>query len=107
MKNVPTASKNRKPDVLSGKAIDDKEEKKKALSPNPERGNAVAVPRWSGQLMAAEHLSWQLISSTRGFSPVLIAPEIAAPPPLPVRKEKKHSHGTVTDPAPPSYANPV
>ncbi len=52
-KNVPTnimvkvamASRRSKSEVLSGNAIQDTAEKKKALRPNAESGNAVAVPR--------------------------------------------------------------
>ena len=45
MPKVPTASIRRKLDVLSGNATVEMDEKKKALSPKAERGNAVAVPR--------------------------------------------------------------
>lgn len=53
MPNVPAARRRRKSDVLSGNATEEIVEKKKALRPNADRGNAVAVPRWFGQLRAA------------------------------------------------------
>ena len=53
MQKVPTDSRTRKFEVLSGKANIDMVEKKKALSPNADRGKAVAVPRWFGQFRTA------------------------------------------------------
>ena len=53
MPNVPAASRSRKSEVLSGNANEEIVEKKNALRPKAERGNAVAVPRWFGQLSAA------------------------------------------------------
>lgn len=53
MPDVPAASKRRKSAVLSGNAKEEIIEKKKALSPKADRGNAVAVPRWFGQFRAA------------------------------------------------------
>ena len=55
IENVPMERSNRKCEVSSGNASEDKVEKKKALSPNAERGKAVAVPRWFGQFNAAEN----------------------------------------------------
>lgn len=45
MPDVPAASKRRKSDVLSGNAKEETIEKKKALRPKADSGNAVAVPR--------------------------------------------------------------
>lgn len=45
MPDVPAASKRRKSDVLSGNAKEEIIEKKKALRPKADSGNAVAVPR--------------------------------------------------------------
>lgn len=45
MVNVAMANKNSRSAVLSGKAKDDTDAKKKALSPKAERGKASAVPR--------------------------------------------------------------
>ena len=50
---VPIESINKYPLVSSGNARSDRVEKKKALRPKPERGNAVAVPRCFGQLTPA------------------------------------------------------
>ena len=55
--NVATANKRSRSEVLSGKANDDIDAKKKALRPNADRGKAVAVPRLSGQFRAAEDVS--------------------------------------------------
>lgn len=60
-KRVPTntntkvriARSRSKSEVLSGKARDDNAAKKRALKPNADRGNAVAVPRDCGQFRAA------------------------------------------------------
>ena len=46
-------SSKRKSEVLLGKANIDIKEKKKALKPKADKGNAVAVPRWFGQFIAA------------------------------------------------------
>ena len=43
--NVRVARRSRRSEVLSGKAREDMREKKKALRPKAESGNAVAVPR--------------------------------------------------------------
>lgn len=61
---VPTASKRRKWLVLSLKAMAERVEKKKALSPKAARGNAVAEPRWDGKLEAA----MSILSVARGIS---------------------------------------
>ena len=53
IENVPTASMSKKFEVLAGNAALDTVEKRKALRPNADNGNAVAVPRWFGQFMAA------------------------------------------------------
>jgi len=45
MPDVPAASKRRKSEVLSGNAKEEMTEKKNALRPKADRGNAVAVPR--------------------------------------------------------------
>ena len=45
MVNVPIQRSKRKSEVLLGKAIVDISEKKKALRPKADKGNAVAVPR--------------------------------------------------------------
>lgn len=50
---VPSASNRRNRPVSSLKAKDDTVDQKKALNPKAARGNAVAVPRWSGKLDAA------------------------------------------------------
>ena len=52
MVKVPTARSKRNSEVLSGKARDAKVAKKKALSPKPASGKAVAVPLWFGQFKA-------------------------------------------------------
>lgn len=54
MLNVAMAKRRSKSEVLSRNAIDDMAEKKNALRPKAESGNAVAVPRWFGQLSAAK-----------------------------------------------------
>ena len=86
MPNVPLASSIRKWPVLPGRTNWANMEKKKALSPNAAKGNAVAVPRWCGQFKAE----------------VLIAAAKAAHPPSPVKKEKRQSNGS--GPEPLSYA---
>ncbi len=53
MANVPMASIRRKSVVLSGKAKEEMVTKKKALRPKAAKGKPVAVPRWLGQLSAA------------------------------------------------------
>lgn len=53
MTDVPRHKVKRNPAVLPRNAIDAMDEKKKALSPNPAIGKAVAVPRVSGKLLAA------------------------------------------------------
>ncbi len=45
MLNVPAARRRRKSEVLSGNAKEEIVEKKNALRPNADKGNAVAVPR--------------------------------------------------------------
>lgn len=45
IENVPIASMSKKCEVLAGKATLDTVEKRKALRPNADNGNAVAVPR--------------------------------------------------------------
>lgn len=57
MLNVAMAKRRSKSEVLSGNAIDDMAEKKNALRPKAESGNAVAVPRWFGQFSAAK-IEW-------------------------------------------------
>lgn len=78
MQNVPAPRSNNSPAVSSGKAIPETKVKRKALKPNPLNGNAVAVPRWRGQLVAH----------------VLIEALKALQLPTPVRKPKKHSKPT-------------
>ena len=51
--NVPRDNRSKNPDMSSPKAIRARLAKKNALNPKPERGNAVAVPRCSGQLKVA------------------------------------------------------
>lgn len=50
---VPNASSNRNRPVSSLKISDDMVDQKNALNPKAASGNAVAVPRWSGKLVAA------------------------------------------------------
>lgn len=57
MTDVPRHKVKRNPAVLPRNAIDAMDEKKKALSPNPAMGKAVAVPRVSGKLLAASSRS--------------------------------------------------
>ena len=54
MQRDPIDRRRRKEEVLSGKAKFEIKVKKKAPSPKAERGNAVAVPLWSGQFRAAD-----------------------------------------------------
>ena len=51
--DVPIASSRRKSPVSSLNRIDERVDQKKALKPKAARGNAVAVPRWSGKFDAA------------------------------------------------------
>jgi hypothetical protein len=53
MPNVPTESMRRNLAVSSGKATEESCEKMNALRPKAARGNAVALPRCSGQFSAA------------------------------------------------------
>ena len=50
---VPRARRSRYLEVLLGNSMPDTDVKKKALRPKAARGNAVAVPRWCGQFIAA------------------------------------------------------
>lgn len=75
MQKVPAPKSNNRPAVSSGKAMPETNVNKKALRPNPLNGNAVAVPRWRGQLVAQ----------------VLIEALKALQLPTPVKKPKKHS----------------
>ena len=50
-------SNRRKEEVLSGNASEEIKEKKNAPRPKADRGNAVAVPRRSGQFRAAADVS--------------------------------------------------
>jgi hypothetical protein len=75
----------------------------RALRPKAASGKAVAVPRCSGKLEAAES---QQVSFTFAWvnwqfdAPVLIAAPKAEQPPVPVKKAKKHIKMTGTDPGP-------
>lgn len=82
--NVPTARSNRRFPVSSGKASPPIVVNAKALKPNPLNGNAVAVPRCCGQLVAQ----------------VLIAPENAEQLPMPVKRLAMHSIHTGNEPGP-------
>ena len=75
IQKVPVAKSNKRPAVSSGKAMPPTKVKRKALKPNPLNGNAVAVPRWRGQLVAH----------------VLIEALKALQLPTPVRKQQKPS----------------
>ena len=72
MMTVPVARRRRKCEVSWGRASA-MVAKKNALRPNAARGNAVAVPRWSGKLRAAD----------------LMAAVNAEQLPAPVKKEKR------------------
>lgn len=74
MITVPVARRRRKCEVSCGRASAIVA-KKNALRPNAARGNAVAVPRWSGKFNAAD----------------LMAAVNAEQLPAPVKKEKRHS----------------
>ena len=50
---VPSESRSRKPEMSSPKAKFAMAAKRNALKPKPDNGNAVAVPRCSGQLYVA------------------------------------------------------
>lgn len=76
--------------------------KKKAPSPNADKGKAVALPRWFGQFNAAEVVSMDTCKQVPETLQVLIEPEKAAAPPMPVRKVAKHNHGRAIEPGPPS-----
>ena len=52
---VLTESRRRKEAVSPENNVDERTEKKNALSPNPANGSAVAVPRWLGKFNAAIH----------------------------------------------------
>lgn len=88
MPNVAKESKRRKLEVSPGKAIREMVVKKKALRPKAESGNAVAVPRWCGQLRAAV------------FKPAPDADEL----PTPVKKDRNDIVVTLMYPGPWSYA---
>lgn len=50
---VPSANRRRNRPVSSLKMAVDSVDQKNALKPKDAKGNAVAVPRWSGKLVAA------------------------------------------------------
>jgi hypothetical protein len=81
---VPSASNRRNRPVSSLKAMVETVDQKNALNPKAARGNAVAVPRWSGKLDAA----------------VLMEAEKAEQLPKPVRKTKKDKSTAPSDPSP-------
>lgn len=88
---------------------DDIVEKTNALRPNAARGKEVAVPRWSGKLVAARFgfFLFQFpvyMHTTSEYLPALIAAEKAAQPPSPVRNEHTSKKPTLTEPWPFSYA---
>lgn len=91
--------------MLSGKATLEIKAKKNAPSPKADSGNAVAVPLWVGQFKAAgaDKPMWQPMEE-KAYIHVLIEPEKADAPPMPVRKAKKHSQGRAIDPGPLSKA---
>lgn len=80
-------------------------EKKKALSPNAARGKAVAVPLFSGKLLAAKgHQNYDITRQIIKYIPALMATELAADPPRPVTHEKKHNELNDRKPCPCLYA---
>lgn len=100
---MPSAKSRRKRPVSSLKAKVDTLDQNKALSPKAASGNAVAVPRWSGKLVAAEAEGISFPSAYMDDyvnKPVLIAPEKAEQPPVPVKKAKKHKKMIGTEPSP-------
>lgn len=104
--SVPMARSRRKPPTLWPKAKLAMVAKKKALRPKPDSGNAVAVPRLSGQLKVASIWSapWSRYLQRDSSEPVLIAAENAVQEPMPVKKEHKLSTPTLIEPGPCSYA---
>lgn len=78
-------------------------DQKRALSPKAASGKAVAVPRWSGKLEAAESqwVSFPFACLSCQFDvPVFMAAPKAEQPPVPVKKAKKHIKIMGTDPGP-------
>ena len=79
----------------------------KALNTNAASGNAVAVPRFSGKLEAARGSIVRIVTFNISlewveywYTPVLIAPEKAEQPPVPVMKAKKQRKMIGTEPSP-------
>ena len=88
---MPRHKRSRKPARLLPKARLAREEKKKALRPKPESGNAVAVPLLSGQLYVAAKgcQNHRCVCMGCRAIQVLIAAEKAQQLPRPVKKAQK------------------